>query len=286
MYTRILSFITICGVVHHYLKNWIRHLWDCLPQTMAQRLFYRCCESANSTLPYVCIYASRTSEVVFLFSLSPARHSLTSDCIRIPGVQRDRRFYEMHPLSSSIREMGGWFGTLVLKYICVTRGKEIAQDCTLSLSFLSLSHTHTHTHTQITVVELTASIAPHPFCWSTSAAASAHFSVLVSVCVCMCVWSCTHSWGYGFGPGGKRWIKGEGRQKKNSEERVDPLSWMSSEKQACRVKKIYIYILGNIFNETIAHLASVESRTSHLPCRHIVWPPVTILIPLFKCSTN
>ena len=190
MYTLILSFITICGAVHHYLKNWIWHLLDCLPQTMAQRLFNRCCESANSTLPYVCIYASRTSEVVFLFSLSPARHSLTSDCIRIPGVRGDRRFYEMHPLSASIREMGGWFGTLMLKYICVTRGKEIAQDCTLSLSFLSFTHTHTHTHTD-------------NCCWINRLDCSSPLLLIYlscrffafscpCECVCVCVCVCVH----------------------------------------------------------------------------------------------
>lgn len=138
MYTLIFSFVTICGRVHHYLNNWIRHLFDCLPQ----RVLYHYCESTNTSLPYVCISASRTSRVVFMLSIS---------CKTQPhlGLHKDPRcaarseFYETQPLSSSIREMGGWFGTLVLKYICVTRGKEIAQDCTLSLSFaLSFSHTH------------------------------------------------------------------------------------------------------------------------------------------------
>lgn len=118
-----------------YLKLWLRGFYITI---------------VNLQIPVYHMYAFMPTELpeLFLFPLS-----LSISCKKQPhlGLHKDPRcaarleFYEMQPLSSSIREMGGWFGTLVLKYICVTWGKEIAQDCTLSLS-LTHADTRTHTH--------------------------------------------------------------------------------------------------------------------------------------------
>lgn len=95
-FSLIFSFVTICGIVHHYFNNWIRHLFDRLLQTMAPRVLCHYCESANTSLPYVYIYIVRELHALFFLSLSLspslARHRLTLDCIRIPGVQRDQSF--------------------------------------------------------------------------------------------------------------------------------------------------------------------------------------------------
>lgn len=56
------------------------------------------------------------------------------------------------------------------------------------------------------------------------------------MCVCVCV--VMHPFmGLWFWPRAKRWIKGEGGKK--AKERVDPLSWMSSENRPVAVVEKY-----------------------------------------------